>query len=204
MIFTRSGHEPRVDPTANVAASAQVVGDVTIGAGCFIDHNVVIASGGPPIEIEEGSVVFAGSIIRSVGGHSRPTFGVRVGARSLVSPLCVFTGCEIGRGAYVATGVIVLQGAVFGDYVLVGVGAIVHARTKLPDGARVGMRHVAAPSGDAFVSSSDAGEARDAVAAADFFENVFATTQHDQRKLHEEVIAKLHAEVGQCRDDPVP
>ena len=54
------------------------------------------------------------------------------------------------------------------------------------------------------MSSSDAGEARDAVAAADFFENVFATTQHDQRKLHEEVIAKLHAEVGQWRDDPVP
>ena len=203
MIFARNGREPRVDLTANVSTSAQVVGDVEIGGRCFIDHNVVIASGGSPIEIGESSIVFAGSVIRSVGGHSRPAFGVRIGPRALVSPLCTLTGCDIGRGCYVATGVIVLQGAVLGDYVRVGVGAIVHAGTKVPPGARIGMRRIAAPSGDEFVTSPDVGEARDAVAAANFFETVFATTHDDQPRLHEEVIAKLHAEVSQWRDDRV-
>jgi carbonic anhydrase/acetyltransferase-like protein (isoleucine patch superfamily) len=85
MFIARNGKAPRIDPTARVAASAQIVGDVTIGSRCYVDHNVVISSG-PAIAISPEVIVYAGSVIRSVGGRARPPFAVTIGARTLVSP----------------------------------------------------------------------------------------------------------------------
>jgi carbonic anhydrase/acetyltransferase-like protein (isoleucine patch superfamily) len=98
-----------------------------------------------PVGIGDETIVFAGTLIRSVGGASRPASPVHVGARTLVSPWCVLTGCRIGSNCYVTTGAILLQEAVIGDHVRIGVGAIVHATTVVPHRARVGMRHVAVP-----------------------------------------------------------
>ncbi len=68
-------------------------------------------SSGLPIEIGAEAVLFAGAVVRSVGGSSRPAFPVAVGERTLVSPGCVVTGCHVGRNWYLATGAILLQGA---------------------------------------------------------------------------------------------
>lgn len=77
MQFTRNGAAPTIHPSARVAESATLVGDVRAGARCFIDHNVLIESGGPLVRIEDEAIVFAGSIVRSVGG-TRPPFAVRL------------------------------------------------------------------------------------------------------------------------------
>src|SRR5215211_3426444 len=100
MLVARNGETPHVHPTAKVAATATIVGSVRIGARAYVDHHVLIESSGPPIAISAEAVVFAGAVIRSVGGVSRPAFGVRVGTRTLVSPLCVLTGCRVGAGCY--------------------------------------------------------------------------------------------------------
>src|SRR6266536_2565740 len=141
MLFERNGTRPTVDPAALLAPSASIVGDVTIGAGSYIDHNVVIESSGAPVTLEDEVVVFAGSVLRSVGGASRPGFELTIGAHSLVAPQCTLTGCQIGRDCYLATGVIVLQVASVGDGSRLGIGAIVHVGTALPTLARVGLRH---------------------------------------------------------------
>src|SRR5215218_496987 len=153
MLISRNGEAPHVDSTATVAPTATVVGNVRIGARAYVDHGVVIESGGPLVEIGDEVVVFAGAVVRSVGGYSRPAFPVRIGERTLVSPSCVLTGSELGHNCYVATGAIVLQGASIGDHVRIGAGAIVHATTVLPDHARVGMRHVAVPTADGYLST---------------------------------------------------
>jgi carbonic anhydrase/acetyltransferase-like protein (isoleucine patch superfamily) len=168
-----------------------------------VDHGVVIESSGPLVELAAEVIVFAGSIIRSVGGSSRPAFPVRIGARTLVSPLCVLTGCEIGRNCYVASGAILLQGARLGDHVRVGAGAIVHATTVLPERARVGMRHVAVPTENGFLSTADVEQARKAVAAIDFFETAFGAGDEDQAELHSQVMTTLLDEVDGWRDKPV-
>ncbi len=202
MLVARNGETPRVHPQAQVAASATIVGDVRIGAGAYLDHRVLVESSGPPVDIGDEAVVFAGAVIRSVGGRSRPAFPVRVGARTLVSPLCVLTGCRVGAGCYLATGVIVLQGAMVGDHVRVGAGAIVHASTVVPDGARVGMRHVAVPTPQGFLSTADVEQARRAVAGVDFFDLAFGVTDPDQAGLHEQVMSTLLEEVHGWWDDP--
>ena len=203
MLFERNGARPMVESGSAVAESASLVGNITVGRGCYIDHNVVIASSGPPVKVEDETVIFAGSVLRSVGGENRPEFPLSAGPRTLVAPQCTLSGCRVGSNCYVATGVIVLQGASIGEGARVGVGAIVHAGTNLPDLARVGMRHVAVPDGDGFVTTADVERTRDLLANADFFDRAFATSESDQAALHESVIAKLLAEVHSWTDTPI-
>jgi carbonic anhydrase/acetyltransferase-like protein (isoleucine patch superfamily) len=203
VLIERNGETPRVHSSARIARSATIVGNVLIGARAYVDHGAVIASGGPPVEIAAEVIVFPGAIIRSVGGTSRPAFGVRIGERTLVSPLCVLTGCTVGRNCYLATAAILLQGATLGDHVRVGAGAIVHATTVVPEAARVGMRHVAVPTADGFLSTADVERAREAVAPIDFFETAFGAGEDDQADLHAQVIAKLLDEVHAWRDEPL-
>jgi carbonic anhydrase/acetyltransferase-like protein (isoleucine patch superfamily) len=94
VLVERNGKVPHAHASARIASSATVVGNVEIGARAYVDHGVVIASSGPRVEIADEAIVLAGAIVRSVGGASRPAFPVRVGERTLVSPLCVLTGCE--------------------------------------------------------------------------------------------------------------
>jgi carbonic anhydrase/acetyltransferase-like protein (isoleucine patch superfamily) len=201
VLITRNEETPRIHPEATVAVSASIVGNVQIGASAYVDHGVVIESAGPPVVIGEESIVFAGAVIRSVGGSSRPASPAHVGAGTLVSPSCVLTGCRIGSNCYVATGAIVLQEAVIGDHVRIGAGAIVHAATRIPDRARVGMRHVAVPTPEGFLATANVEEARRFLTAADFFETAFGAQQKDQARLHAQVMSALLEEVHGWQDE---
>lgn len=210
MLIARNGDTPRVHPSARVALTAQIVGNVTIGPRCFVDYGAVIASGGPPIQLDEGVIVLANAVIRSVGGTHRPPFPVRIGADTLISPACVLTGCDIGARCYIATGVLIFQGARIGDSSRVAAGAIVHLRTALPPGTRVGLRHIAAPTADGFMVTPDIAEARAHIAAADFFATVFGEGEEgrtaadgDQDALHCDVMGTLAREVFAWTDEPV-
>jgi carbonic anhydrase/acetyltransferase-like protein (isoleucine patch superfamily) len=202
VLIERNGEAPRVHASARIASSASIVGAVEIGARAYVDHGAVIESGGPPIEIGEEVIVFSGAIIRSVGGTTRPAFPVHIGRRTLVSPLCVLTGCKIGGNCYIATGAIVLQAASIGDHARIGAGAIVHATTALPDRARVGMRHLAVPTTDGYLSTGDVEQAREIVAGMDFFETAFGAASDDQAELHAQVMSTLLDEVHDWQDAP--
>jgi carbonic anhydrase/acetyltransferase-like protein (isoleucine patch superfamily) len=203
MLVERNGKAPRVDSTTRVADSACIIGDVTIGPRCHIDHQVVIESAGPPIRIGECVIIFAGSVVRSVGGRSRPAFEAAVGDRTLIAPHCTLSGCRIGAFCYVATATVVLQGATVGDYSRLGVQSIVHAKTTLPEGTRVGMRHIAAPARGGFTSTADVEAARQAVAAAGFFETAFGVEETDSIRLHDQVMTRLLEEVQAWEDRPL-
>jgi carbonic anhydrase/acetyltransferase-like protein (isoleucine patch superfamily) len=189
MIIERNGRSPSIHSSARVAPSAQIIGDVTIGEHCYIDYNVVIESSGAPIQIHDHVIVLANTVIRSVGGSSRPPFTAQVGDHTLIGPLCALAGCQVDRNCYIATGVIILQGAVIGDASRVGAGAIIHAKTVLPPRARVGIRNIAVPTESGFLATSDVEVARKRIAAAEFFKTAF--DEEEQEQLHGNVISKL-------------
>lgn len=202
MLIARNGQSPVIHPSTIVASSAQIIGNVTIGASCYIDYNVVIESSGAPIEIADHVIIFASSVIRSVGGSSRPPFPVRIGAHSLISPACVLAGCQIGQNCYIATGVLIFQGAVIGDASRVSAGAIVHTKTLLPPATRVGLRHIAVPTAESYLIASDVRAAREQLAAADFFDTVFQEQAQEQDMLQAKVMQKLLQEVFAWHDSP--
>jgi carbonic anhydrase/acetyltransferase-like protein (isoleucine patch superfamily) len=203
MLFDRNGKRPRVHATAKIAASAHLVGDITIGQNCYVDHNVVIESAGPAIHIQDNTIILAGSVIRSVGGESRPAYRVDIGAGTLISPHCTLAGCRIGDYCYVATAAVVLQGARIGDHSRIGIGAIVHAKAELPPRSRVGMRNICVPTHDGVLTTADVEAARKAVEGADFFDTAFGVSETDQTSLHEQVTAKLLEEVHAWHDETI-
>ena len=202
MLFSRDGRTPAVHDNATVAASASVVGNVTIGAGCYVDYGAVVESSGPPVTLGNGVVVIANAVIRSTGGRHRPPFPVTIDDNTLVGPQSVLIGCRIGADCYVATAVIVFQDADVGDGTRLGAGSIVHAGAVLPPASRVGFRHVAAPDGDQVRITSDVDEARGLVGQADFLGTGFDPHEDDAVALHRRVIDRLRREVSDWHDEP--
>lgn len=190
--------DPVVAPDAFVASSAVLVGDVRIGPATVIDHGALIVSTGAPVELGARVAVMPGAVIRSTGGE-RPPHPVSIGDDCLIGPQAALAGCALGAAVYVATQVMVFHGAVVGDGCRLGAGSIVHTGARLPDRARVGMRQFAVPGPDgAAVVTSDLDEARELLAAADFFGKVFAEeAPADLIELHQRSTAAVAAEIRQ-------
>jgi carbonic anhydrase/acetyltransferase-like protein (isoleucine patch superfamily) len=203
MLVSRNGRAPTIDPSAKIAASAHVIGNVRVDADAYVDHGAIVESAGPPVEIGERSVVLAGAVLRSIGGPARPAFPLSVGPGTLVAPLAVLTGCRVGANCYLATSAIVLQGAVLGDDVRIGVGTLVHAGTSVPDAGRIGMRQVAVPGPEGPVVTNDIERAREALDTARFFEMTFGSSDTDQAAVHRQAIAAILGEARSWVDVPL-
>jgi carbonic anhydrase/acetyltransferase-like protein (isoleucine patch superfamily) len=197
MLIIRNSQSPAVHPTAIVASSAQIIGNVSIGPSCYIDYNAVIESSDAPIEIADHVIVLANSVIRSTGGIHRPAFPVRIEDHTLISPSCSLVGCRIGQNCYIATGVMVFQGVQIGHDSRISAGAIVHLKTMLPPHSRVGLRHIAAPTPDGCLITADIQAAREQIAQADFFGTVF----QEEEPAQSSVMAKLLLEVADWHDE---
>jgi carbonic anhydrase/acetyltransferase-like protein (isoleucine patch superfamily) len=203
MLFSRNGMAPRVHAEAIVAETASIVGDVTLAAGCYVDYGAVIESSGPPIILDEGVIVMANAVVRSLGGPAgRQPASVRIGAGSIIGPQAALAGCEVGEYCYIATRAVVLQGARIGRGSRLAVGSIAHAGCDLPPGSRVGLNCIAVPGDHGVLVTADDNLAWPAIARADFFRRAFGISDRDQETLHREAAAKLRAESQAWRDKP--
>ena len=169
-----------------------------VGPATVIDHGALIVSSGVPVELGARVAVMPGAVIRSTGGGERPPYPVAIGDDCLIGPQAALAGCTLGAAVYVATQVMVFHGAIVGDGCRLGAGSIVHAGARLPDRARVGMCQFAVPGPDGAVVTSDLDEARELLAAADFFGKVFAEqAPADLVELHQCSAAAVAAEIRQ-------
>jgi carbonic anhydrase/acetyltransferase-like protein (isoleucine patch superfamily) len=121
----RSVH-PTVDPSAFVDVSAQVIGDVHIGAESSVWMNVVIRGDvhyiriGARTNIQDGTIVH---VMRNthptvIGddvtiGHGAVVHGTTIEDRCLIGMGAILlNGCRIGTGSIVAAGALVPEGMV--------------------------------------------------------------------------------------------
>ena len=119
-IYAIGGLSPTIDPTAWVAPSADLIGDVRLGRRSSVWFGAVIRADNTPILIGEDSNVQDGAV-----GHSDPGAPLIIGARVTVGHQAILHGCTIGDGALVGMGARILNGAVIGANCLVGAGALV-------------------------------------------------------------------------------
>ena len=128
-IIPYGGKTPRIHPTAFVAPTAVLIGDVEVG--------------------EESSVWF-GAVLR--GDH--PDHGIRIGARTSIQDNCVlhvsargativgdevtvghgavFESCEIKRGALIGMNAVLLHGCTIGEESLVAALSVVPTGMQVP------------------------------------------------------------------------
>ncbi|MCC6767040.1 MAG: gamma carbonic anhydrase family protein [Deltaproteobacteria bacterium] len=133
MITTFRDVSPRIDPTAFVAASAVVIGDVIVGPESSLWFHTVVRGDIGPIRIGSRTNLQDHVTVHVVGGAHDVTIGddVTVGHRAIVH------GCVLGHRVLVGMGAIVLDGVEIGADCLVGAGALVTPGTKVPPGRLV-------------------------------------------------------------------
>jgi len=108
-LYSFEGRSPRVDPTAFVAPTATLIGDVTVEAGASVWFNTVLRADYGPVIVREGANVQDGSVL-----HSPPGIPVDIGPGATVAHMCIIHGAHIGAEALIANHATVLDGAVIG------------------------------------------------------------------------------------------
>jgi carbonic anhydrase/acetyltransferase-like protein (isoleucine patch superfamily) len=81
---------PQLAPGAWAAPSADLIGDVRLGARASVWFGAVIRADNTPIVIGEESNIQDGAI-----GHSDPGFALTIGARVTVGHQAILHGCTI-------------------------------------------------------------------------------------------------------------
>jgi carbonic anhydrase/acetyltransferase-like protein (isoleucine patch superfamily) len=138
MLLEHQGKRPRVHPSAYVAPTATICGDVTIGEDSRVLFGAVISADGGPVRIGARCIVMENAVIR--GTPRQPT---RLGNHVLVGPRAYLTGCTVEDDVFLATGVAIFNGARIGVRAEVRINGVVHLNTALPPDVTVPIGWVA-------------------------------------------------------------
>jgi carbonic anhydrase/acetyltransferase-like protein (isoleucine patch superfamily) len=131
-IYALDDAAPRLDASAWVADSAQVMGNVTLAADTSIWFGTVVRGDTESITVGRGSNIQDGSVL-----HADVGMPLVVGEHVTVGHKVMLHGCTIGDESLIGIGAIVLNGAKIGRNCLVGAGALVTEGKEFPDGSMI-------------------------------------------------------------------
>ena len=132
MILEHRGHSPAVDPSAYVAPTAVLCGDVRVGPEARILFGAVVSAEDGRVEIGARSVVMENALLRARAAHP-----VVLGDDVLVGPCAHVNGARVGDGCFLATGCALFPGARLGAGAEVRIHGVVHVNSVLAPGAVV-------------------------------------------------------------------
>ncbi len=133
MIYTLNGITPEYDDTNFIAPSADVIGDVKIGAYTSVWFNVTIRGDIHKIRIGSETNIQDNSVVH-VTGETGP---VSIGDRVTIGHSAIVHACTIEDNVLIGMGAIILDNAIIGSGSIVGAGALVTSRTIIPPGSMV-------------------------------------------------------------------
>lgn len=133
MIHTFKDKTPVIDPAAFIVDSAQVIGDVVIGADSGVWFNAVVRGDVHYIRIGKRTNIQDCSVLHVARGRFPLIIedDVTVGHNVILHACVVRSRCLIGMGA------VVMDGAEIGEDSIIGAGALVTQKTLVPPGSLV-------------------------------------------------------------------
>ena len=131
-IYLLGGLAPQLADGAWAAPSADLIGDVRLGARASVWFGAVIRADNTPIVIGDESNIQDGSVC-----HSDEGFPLTIGARVTVGHQAILHGCTIADDCLVGMGARILNGAVLETECLVGAGALVTVGKTFPRGSLI-------------------------------------------------------------------
>lgn len=137
-LFEHEGKSPKIHPTAVVAPTAVLCGDVTVGRESRVLWGACLVAESGPVRVGKGSLVMENAVLRGVSRHP-----LRLGDHALVGPHAHLSGCSVEDEVFVATGATLFNGVRVGRGSVVRVNAIVQVNVQLPPGTDVPMGWVA-------------------------------------------------------------
>jgi carbonic anhydrase/acetyltransferase-like protein (isoleucine patch superfamily) len=108
-LFSFEGKSPTVHPSAFIAPTAVLIGDVTVEENASVWYNAVLRADFSSIAIRRGANVQDGSVI-----HVTPLSGTEVGAGATVGHVCVIHAATVGEEALIGNGATILDGVRIG------------------------------------------------------------------------------------------
>jgi carbonic anhydrase/acetyltransferase-like protein (isoleucine patch superfamily) len=138
VLVEHRGARPAVHPSAWIAPTAVVCGDVRVGEDVRVLWGAVVSAEDGRVELGARCVVMEHALVRGRKAHP-----VIVGADVLVGPHAHVNGARIGTQTFVATGAALFPGARVGARAEVRVNGVVHVNSALPDGGLVPIGWVA-------------------------------------------------------------
>jgi carbonic anhydrase/acetyltransferase-like protein (isoleucine patch superfamily) len=138
MLYEHRGKRPSVDPSAWVAPTAVLCGDVRVGPDCAIGFGAVLSAESGSIALGRQCVVMENAVLKA--SRHAP---VAIGDHVLIGPRAYLSGCTVEDDAFLATGVAIFNGAVIGRRAEVRINGVVHLKTHLPPDATVPIGWIA-------------------------------------------------------------
>jgi carbonic anhydrase/acetyltransferase-like protein (isoleucine patch superfamily) len=127
MILTFGVHTPSIAPSAFIAGSADLIGDVVIGENASVWFGSVLRGDIDPIRLGANSNIQDGVVVHTMLGS--PTL---VGDWVTVGHRAVLHGCTIENHCLIGMGAILLNNVKVGEGSIVAAGALVLENTVIP------------------------------------------------------------------------
>lgn len=125
--YSIEGVIPVVDPEAYVHPSAVLIGDVIVGAGCYVGPLASLRGDFGRIVLEPGSNVQDSCVL-----HGFPGGDTRVERNGHIGHGAVLHGCVVRGDALVGMNAVVMDEAVVGERAIVAACAFVRAGFSVP------------------------------------------------------------------------
>ncbi len=127
MFIAYNGKTPRVHPTAFVAPTAVLIGDVEVGEAASIWFGAVIRGDNGSIRIGARSNVQDNAVVHVSEGHR-----TIIGADVTIGHCAAMEDCTVEDGALIGTNAVVLNGANVGRRALIAAGSVVASGATIP------------------------------------------------------------------------
>ena len=128
-VYAINGVTPVVDPTAYVHPSAVLVGDVIVGAGCYIGPCASLRGDFGRVEVRTGANLQDCCI-----AHGFPGTDTIVCEDGHIGHGAILHGCVVEKNALVGMNAVVNDSAVIGESAIVAAMAFVKAKMLVPPG----------------------------------------------------------------------
>jgi carbonic anhydrase/acetyltransferase-like protein (isoleucine patch superfamily) len=129
MIIEYRGKRPRVDPSAFVAPTAVLIGDVEVGPQSSIWFGAVLRADNGPIRIGARTSIQDNAVV-----HVSEDGATLIGDDVTVGHAAVMEDCDIRRYALIGSNSTLLNGCTIGEGALIAAGSVVGERAEIPAG----------------------------------------------------------------------
>ena len=119
-LYALGGERPTLGERTWAAPSADLIGDVRIGARASVWFGAVLRGDNTPLILGDDTNFQDGAI-----GHSDADFPLTIGARVTVGHQAILHGCTVADDCLIGMGARILNGAVIARECIVGAGALV-------------------------------------------------------------------------------
>jgi carbonic anhydrase/acetyltransferase-like protein (isoleucine patch superfamily) len=129
MLIPFNGKQPQIDPSAFIAPTAVIIGDVIVGPQASIWFGAVLRGDNGPIRIGARTSIQDNAVVH-VSEHG----GTYIGDDVTVGHAAIMEDCTIDPHALIGSNATLLNGCRIGEGSLVAAGSVVGERAQIPAG----------------------------------------------------------------------